>query len=91
MFSGSSTSGITNNTPSYTNKYTKEMEKLDKELTAEGLQIERLSDQQKRDYVNSLSASDYQRLTQYRDAGYSFGSAKALLELEKQRDNPTNV
>ena len=91
MFSGSSTSGITNNTPSYTNKYTKEMEKLDQELTAEGLQIERLSDQQKRDYVNSLSESDYQRLSQYRDAGYSFGSAKALLELEKQRNNPTNV
>lgn len=91
MFSGSSTSGITNNTPSYTNKYTKEMEQLDKELKDEGLIIERLSDQQKRDYVNSLSESDYQRLNQYRDAGYSFGSAKALLELERQRNGTTNV
>lgn len=53
--------------------------------------IEKLSDQQKWDYVNSLTEKEYQRLSQYRDAGYSFGSAKALVDLERQRNNPTGV
>ena len=60
------------------------MEKLDKELETERLKIERLSDEEKLNYVNSLTDSEYERLTQYRDAGYSFGSAKALVDLEKQ-------
>jgi hypothetical protein len=64
----SAVSGVTNNTPSYTNKYTKQMEDLDKDLMAEGLKIEKLSDDKKRDYVNSLSETEYQRLNQYRDA-----------------------
>ena len=44
------------------------MEKLDKELEAEGLKIEKLSDEQKYNYVNSLTDAEYERLTQYRDA-----------------------
>ena len=72
-------------------QYTKDMESFDKELEAEGLVIERLSDQEKKDYVNSLTNAEYERLTQYRDAGYSFGSAKALVDLERQRNNPNNV
>lgn len=73
------------------NTYTKKMEELDKQLEAEGLKIERLSDKEKLNYVNSLSSSEYERMLQYRDAGYSFGSAKALVDLERQRNQPNNV
>lgn len=44
------------------------MEKLDKELEAEGLKIERLSDQEKWNYVNSLTDTEYERMKQYKDA-----------------------
>lgn len=44
------------------------MEKLDKELTDEGLKIERLSDKDKRSYVNSLTDTEYSRLLQYKNA-----------------------
>ena len=68
------------------NSYTREMEKLDRELEAEGLKIERLSEEEKTNYVNSLTDAEYERLTQYRDAWYSFGSAKALVDLERERN-----
>lgn len=74
-----------------TNKYTKDMAKIDKELTAEGLKIEKLTDEQKWNYVNSLTDQEYNRLSQYRDAGYSFGSAKALVDLEREMNKPNNV
>lgn len=59
----------------YLNKnknYSLQTNKLDEELTKEGVKIERLSDKEKWKYVNSLTDTEYNRLTQYRDAGYSF-------------------
>lgn len=41
---------------------------LDKELEEQGLAIERLSDEEKINYVNSLSDFERQRLSQYKDA-----------------------
>lgn len=45
-----------------------EMDRLDEELRQQGLLINKMADDAKRKYVNSLTDTQYQRMLQYKNA-----------------------
>lgn len=57
------------------------MENLDNQLRQQGLQIDNeMSQIEKQNYVDGLTTESYNKMLQYRNAGYSFEASKALLE-----------
>lgn len=58
------------------------MEVLDNQLREQGLQIDKkMSQIDKQNFVDGLTTENYNKMLQYRDAGYSFEASKALLEM----------